>query len=209
VFVTLEGIDRAGKSTQAALLVEALGPDAVLVREPGGTEAGERMRQLLKDPSVELDPRAELLLFCAARAELVARVIRPKLEHGAEVVCDRFIDSTVAYQGVGRGLGAESVEQINAAAIAGCVPDLTVLLRIEPESALDRGQQRLAAGAADGDDRFEGEGIEFQRTIAAAYDEIARRNPDRVVVVDAGREVDQVHSDVIAAVESVRAHARG
>jgi dTMP kinase len=209
VFVTLEGIDRAGKSTQAALLVEALGPDAVLVREPGGTEAGERMRQLLKDPSVELDPRAELLLFCAARAELVARVIRPKLEHGAEVVCDRFIDSTVAYQGVGRGLGAESVEQINAAAIAGCVPDLTVLLRIEPESALDRGQQRLSAGAADGDDRFEGKGIEFQRTVAAAYDEIARRNPDRVVVLDAGREVDQVHGDVIAAVESVRAHARG
>jgi dTMP kinase len=208
VFVTLEGIDRAGKSTQAALLVEALGPAAVLVREPGGTEAGERMRQLLKDPSVELDPRAELLLFCAARAELVARVIRPKLDEGADVVCDRFIDSTVAYQGVGRGLGAESVEQINAMAIATCVPDLTVLLRIEPEAALDRGQQRLAAGASDGDDRFEGEGIEFQRTIAAAYDEIARRDPDRVVVVDAGRDVDVVHGEVIAAVESVKVHAR-
>jgi dTMP kinase len=204
VFVTLEGIDRAGKSTQAALLVEALGPTTVLVREPGGTDAGERMRQLLKDPSVELDPRAELLLFCAARAELVARVIRPALEDGADVVCDRFIDSTVAYQGVGRGLGAESVEQINAVAIASCVPDVTVLLRIEPEAALDRGQQRLAAGAPDGGDRFEGEGIGFQREIAAAYDEIARRNPDRVVVVDASRDVDQVHRDVMGALESAR-----
>ncbi len=207
MFVTLEGIDRAGKSTQAALLVEALGPAAILVREPGGTPAGERMRELLKDSTVELDPRAELLLFCAARAELVARVIRPALAEGADVVCDRFIDSTVAYQGVGRGLGAESVERINATAIAGCLPHVTVLLRIDPEAALVRGQQRLADGAADGGDRFEGEGIEFQRAIAAAYDEIAERNPDRFIVVDAGRDVDDVHRDVVEAVESVRARA--
>ncbi len=209
VFITLEGIDRAGKSTQAARLTDALGPEAVLVREPGGTEAGERMRALLKDPDVELDPRAELLLFCAARAELVARVIRPALDDGADVVCDRFIDSTVVYQGVGRGLGAESVERINALAVAEAVPDVTVLLRIEPEAALDRGQQRLAAGAEDGGDRFEAEGIDFQRKIAAAYDELARGNPERIAVVDASRDVDAVHADVLEAVESVRAHAHG
>jgi len=209
VFITLEGIDRAGKSTQAARLTDALGPEAVLVREPGGTEAGERMRSLLKDPDVELDPRAELLLFCAARAELVARVIRPALDDGADVVCDRFIDSTVVYQGIGRGLGAENVERLNALAVGETVPDVTVLLRIEPEAALDRGQQRLAAGAEDGSDRFEAEGIGFQRTIAAAYDELAKRNPERIAVVDAAGEVDEVHAEVLAAVESVRAHAHG
>ena len=101
MFITLEGIDRSGKTTQAALLHEALGPPALLLREPGGTEVGERIRGLLKDPALELDPRAELLLFCAARAELCARVIAGAIEQGRDVVCDRFVDSTVAYQGVG------------------------------------------------------------------------------------------------------------
>jgi dTMP kinase len=202
VFITLEGIDCAGKSTQATLLAEQLGSRVLLLREPGGTEAGERMRALLKDPGVELDPRAELLLFCAARAELVARVIRPALERGDEVICDRFIDSTVAYQGAGRGLGAESVEALNDLAVAGCMPDLTILLRIDPEVAAARGQQRLAGGKGGGGDRFEGEGIDYQRTVAAAYDEIARRHGDRVVVVDAGRAAEEVHADVVAAVKA-------
>jgi dTMP kinase len=203
VFVTLEGIDRAGKSTQAALLADALG-GALLVREPGGTPAGERMRELLKSAEVELDPRAELLLFCAARAELVARVIRPAMEDGRDVICDRFVDSTVAYQGRARGLGAGSVEALNAIAVSDCMPDLTVLLRIPPERAADRGQQRLAEGADDGADRFEGEGIELQRAVAEAYDEIAAREPDRVTVVDAEGTVSEVHSRVLAAVEGAR-----
>ena len=122
MFVTLEGIDRSGKTTQAALLTEALGPDTLLLREPGGTETGERIRALLKDPGTELDPRAELLLFCAARAELCARLVRPALESGRDVVCDRFVDSTVAYQGAARGIGAELVERLNEIAIAGCLP---------------------------------------------------------------------------------------
>ncbi len=203
MFVTLEGIDRAGKSTQAALLADAL-DRALLVREPGGTPAGERIRELLKSAQVELDSRAELLLFCAARAELVARVIRPALEDGRDVICDRFVDSTVAYQGIARGLGADSVDALNAVAVGDCMPDLTVLLRIPPERAADRGQQRLAAGGADGTDRFEGEGIELQRAVAEAYDEVAARDPDRVKVVDAEGTVGEVHAQVMATVEGAR-----
>lgn len=202
MFITLEGIDRSGKTTQAALLAEALGPETLLLREPGGTEAGERVRELLKDPAIELDPRAELLLFCAARAELCARVIRPAIESGRDVVCDRFVDSTVAYQGVARGLGADLVEPICEVAIAGCKPHVTVLLRLEPEAAESRGQQRLAAGQSDGDDRFELEGIELQRLVADAYEDLASRHPDRIVVVDAGGGVEAVHERVMEAVRA-------
>ena len=207
MFVTLEGIDRSGKTTQAALLAEALGTETLLLREPGGTEVAERIRELLKDPAVELDPRAELLLFCAARAELCARVVRPALERGRDVVCDRFIDSTVAYQGAARGLGVQTVEALNEVAIAGCAPHLTVLLRIDPERAEARGQQRLAAGQADGSDRFEGEGIQFQRAVAAAYDELAERHPDRIVPIDAEASVEQVHDRVMAVVAQAQARA--
>jgi dTMP kinase len=191
VFVTLEGIDRSGKTTQARLLADALGPETLLVREPGGTAGGERIRELLADPGLELDPMSELLLFAAARAELVRRAIRPAVEAGRDVVCDRFTDSTVAYQGAARGLGIEAVGEVCRLATGGLEPDVTVLLRIEPEPAAER-------EAAD--DRFEREGIGLQRAVADAYDEIARSDPDRVVVVDAGREIEAVHADVVAAV---------
>jgi dTMP kinase len=200
VFVTLEGIDRSGKTTQARLLAEELGPETLLLREPGGTEIGERVRELLKDPALALDARAELLLFCAARAELCANVIAPARIEGRDVVCDRFVDSTVAYQGAARGLGMEMVERVNQIAIGGCEPDLTVLLRIDPDDAEARGQQRLAAGGDDGTDRFESEGIELQRAVAAAYDELAERHPDRIVVVDGAGSEDEVHRRVVAAV---------
>ena len=205
MFVTLEGIDRSGKTTQAALLTEALGPETLLLREPGGTDAGERIRALLKDPATELDPRAELLLFCAARAEMCARLVRPALDQGSDVVCDRFVDSTVAYQGAARGLGTDLVERVNEIAIAGCLPDVTVLLRIDPEGAESRGQQRLARGGADGLDRFEGQGLEFQRLVAAAYDDLASRHPERIAVVDAEGGVAEVHARVMEAVGRVAA----
>jgi dTMP kinase len=201
VFITLEGIDRSGKTTQAALLAQALGPDTLLLREPGGTDVGERIRELLKDPASELDPRTELLLFGAARAELCARLVRPALDQGRDVVSDRFVDSTVAYQGAARGLGTDVVERLNEIAIAGCMPDVTVLLRIDPELAEARGQQRLAEGGADGTDRFEGEGIELQRLVAAAYDDLAARHGDRIAVVDAAGSPTEVHEEVMRIVE--------
>ena len=203
MFITLEGIDRSGKTTQAARLVAALGEsgrDVLALREPGGTAVGERVRELLMDPGLELDPRTELLLFCAARAELCAGVIEPALGSGRDVVCDRFVDSTIAYQGVGRGLGRASAEAACDAAIGGLVPDLTLLLRIDPAAALARGQQRLAAGVADGTDRFESEGASFQARIAAAYDEQASRHPERIVVIDAAGSPDEVHRRIVAAV---------
>jgi dTMP kinase len=194
VFVTLEGIDRSGKTTHAALLAERLG--ATLLREPGGTEAGERIRELLKDPALELDARSELLLFGAARAELVSQVIEPQLAAGRDLVCDRFVDSTVAYQGAGRGLGTEVVERVNSLAVGGCMPELTVLLRIDPELA--------AAREGDGSDRFEAEGIEFQRRVAAAYDELADRHPERIAVVDGSDAIDAIAAEIDALVEARR-----
>jgi dTMP kinase len=191
LFVSLEGIDGSGKSTQARLLAEALGPETLLIREPGGTEAAERIRELLADPTVDLDPFAELLLFSAARADLVSRVIRPALDAGKDVVADRFADSSVAYQGGARELGTSHVLSLTDTVIDGLWPDLTILLRVAPEVGLER---------ADGSDRFESEGVELQRAVAVAYEEIAQIASDRVVVVDGAGSVEQVHERVMHAV---------
>lgn len=187
-FISLEGVDGSGKSTQARLLAEAIGPQTLLIREPGGTEAAERIRELLADPGLPVDPFAELLLFAAARADLLARVVRPALEAGETVVADRFADSSVAYQGGARGLGTSHVLSLVDTAIDGLWPDLTILLRIDPEQGMKR---------ADGLDRFEVEGLELQRAVAEAYDEIAAIASDRVVVVDAGGTVEEVHARVM------------
>jgi dTMP kinase len=193
LFVSLEGVDGSGKSTQARLLVEALGEEAVAIREPGGTEAAERIRALLADPSVELEPLAELMLFLAARADLTERVIRPALEAGRHVVADRFSDSSVAYQGAARGLGVGEVIGLCDTATDGLWPDLTLLLRIDPETGL---------GRAESDDRFEQEGLGLQQAVATAYGEIAQIASDRVVVIDATGPVQEVHRRVMEAVES-------
>lgn len=191
MFISFEGIDGSGKSTQARLLVEALGGGTVAIREPGGTEAAERIRELLADPDVELEPLAELMLFLAARADLTERVIRPALEAGRHVVADRFSDSSVAYQGAARALGVGEVIGLCETATDGLWPDLTLLLRLDPETGL---------GRADGDDRFEQEGLGLQRAVAEAYEEIATIASDRVAVVDAAGSVEEVHERVMEAV---------
>ncbi|HEV7918932.1 MAG TPA: dTMP kinase [Solirubrobacterales bacterium] len=188
VFISFEGIDRSGKSTQAALLAEALGERAILVREPGGTVLSERVREILKDPSVPLAPRAEALLFAAARADLVANVVRPALADGKIVIADRFVDSSLAYQGVARGLGVGEIERINEWATDDLLPDRTFLIEIDP--------QRAAARGVEENDRFEDEGIEFQRKIAGAYEMLADRAPQRIVRVDGDRDVQEVSADV-------------
>ena len=200
LFVTLEGIDRSGKTTQARLLCDALGEAALAVREPGGTPVGERVRELLKDPAATIGPGAEALLFAAARAQLVAEVIRPALDAGRVVVSDRFLDSSLAYQGGARGLGVDDVLKINRFATGGLEPDLTFLLAIDPDRAAVRGGEL---------DRFEGEGRELQARVLEEYERLAAREPDRWRRVDADRPPEEVHADVLAAVEAARAAPAG
>jgi dTMP kinase len=199
LFVTFEGIDRSGKTTQASLLVSALGSSAIGVREPGGTPAAERVRDLLKDAAVPLGPEAEALLFAAARAEIVSQVIRPALAEGKVVVSDRFLDSSLAYQGGARGLGVEEVERINRFATGGLTPDLTFLLDLPPAAAASR------AGESD---RFEDEGTALQEAVLAAYEELAAADPGRWRRVDASRSPEEIHAEVLAEVEAVRSGAR-
>ncbi|HEV2772056.1 MAG TPA: dTMP kinase [Thermoleophilaceae bacterium] len=198
LFVTFEGIDRAGKTTQARLLAEALGDEAIAVREPGGTAVGERVRELVKDPEVEVGPQAEALLFAAARAELVARVIRPALEAGRVVASDRYLDSSLAYQGTARGLGVEEVAAVNRFATGGLEPDLTFLLAIDA----------VAAAARAGEpDRFESEGRALQDAVLAAYERLAEAEPERWRRIDADRPGEEVHADVLAKVQAARSGA--
>ena len=179
MFVTFEGVDGSGKSTQAELLRDALvaeGREVVLTREPGGTEIGERVRELVLN-GPDMTPWAEAALFAAARAELVATVIRPALDRGADVLADRYVDSSLAYQGIARGVGVEHVLELNLHVVQGLMPDLTFLLLLEPGEAARR------AGETD---RLEREGADFRSRVDAAYRELAERYPSRIVVVDAG-----------------------
>ena len=195
LFVTFEGIDRSGKTTQAGMLVDKLGDEALGVREPGGTPAGEKVRELLKDPSVSLSPEAEALLFAAARSELVAEVILPALSEGKVVVSDRFLDSSLAYQGGARGLGIEDVERVNHFATRGLKPDLTFLLDLSPEDAAAR------VGESD---RFEEEGAALQEAVGASYERLIRADPDRWRRIDARQPAEDVHAQVIASVKAAR-----
>jgi dTMP kinase len=193
--IAFEGVEGAGKSTQLELLRGELvgrGREVVVTREPGGTPAGERVRALVLDPKVELSPRAEALLFAAARAELVERVIRPALERGAVVLCDRYLDSSLAYQGGARGLGRGPVEEVNRFATGGLLPDLVVLLDLDPADGLRR--------RPDDRDRIEAQDLAFHRRVRDAFRGLAAADPDRFAVVDGAAPVAEVAARVNAAV---------
>ena len=192
MLITLEGIDGAGKTTVAAALAAALG--AALLREPGGVALSERIRALVKDPALRVDPRAEALLYAAARAQLVAEQLRPRLAAGETVVLDRFVDSSLAYQGAGRDLGVEEIRRLNDFGTGGLVPDRTLLLRIEPEEALARAADRGEAA-----DRLEREALGFFAAVAAGYDALAAAEPERFAVIDAAQPRERVLADCLAA----------
>ena len=190
MLITVEGLDGAGKTTLITGLKDHL--DATVLREPGGVELSERIRTLVQDPTLHVDPRAEALLYAAARAQLVAEKLEPLLEADTTVILDRFIDSSLAYQGGGRGLGVAEIRALNAFGTAGLVPDKTLLLRIAPEDGLARIAGREA-------DRLEQAGGEFFARVAMTYDELAAAEPDRFVVLDAAQPPETVLAHAIEA----------
>jgi dTMP kinase len=189
MFVTFEGVDGSGKTTQAELLrarLESDGEDVVATREPGGTELGERVRDLVLHGD-HMTPWAEALLYAAARAQHVHEVIRPALDRGASVICDRYVDSSAAYQGVARALGLERVLDLNLTAVGGLLPDRTFLLQVDPAEATARLRDH---------DRLEREGEVFLALAAAGYRELAERFPERIVVLDGTRPPEELAEEV-------------
>ena len=196
-FIAFEGVEGSGKGTQVRLAEEfmrAEGYDVLVTREPGGTAVGERVRELLLDPKTgKLDARTEALLFAASRAQTVHSVIRPALADGKVVICDRYVDSSLAYQGWGRGLGEQDILTLNVWGTQGLFPDLVILLHLEPERGLLR--------STDPPDRMELEGQDFHAKVADAYLKIAEEHPERFVVVNADRTPDEIAQDVRVALD--------
>lgn len=206
LFITFEGIEGCGKSTQSKLLKEYLekkGRKVTALREPGGTRLGEKVRAILLNCDEEpIDPWAELFLYEACRAQLISRVIRPALE-SSTIICDRFIDSTVAYQGYGRGLGVEAIKDLNDRATGGLKPDITILLDCDPEAGLKRAWERIGATTGAKEDRFEKEGLEFHGKIRQGYLELAKADK-RIRVVDGGREILSIHKEICDIIEKAK-----
>jgi dTMP kinase len=201
VFITLEGIEGSGKTTQAAILAEALRSRSyavVLTREPGGTRAGELIRAIFLDSSVSLAVPAELLLVLADRAQHVRETLRQELAGGRVVISDRYSDSTIAYQGYGRGFDLKLLNELNCLASDGINPDLTIVLDCEPETGLARTRTRALSNARH-PDRFEGEQVEFHRRVRDGFRAIARDDPSRVIVLDATRDMRDVSADILHA----------
>ncbi len=205
VFVTFEGIEGSGKSTQIALLANFLmsqGKPVTLTREPGGTGIGDQIRKILLDPSnTALTPRAELLLYAAARAQHIEELVRPDLEAGKIVLCDRFSDATLAYQGHGRGLDESIIRTLDPVATAGLRPDLTILLDIVAGVGLGRARGRNSSRGLETEARFENEELAFHERVREGYLVLARAEPGRFRVVDAARTRDEIQEDIRKSME--------
>jgi dTMP kinase len=197
-FITFEGIDQSGKSTQLELLAQKAlesGMDVLSVREPGGTVLGERIRELLlSHENTTMDPWTEALLYAAARVQLVKEVIKPALMQGKVVLCDRFIDSSLVYQGIARELGIDRILDLNLGATGGLMPDLTFVFHLDVASSRER-----LAGRETAEDRIEGEPLEFHQKVENGYRQLEELYPGRIVGIDGGKSVDEVHADVLAA----------
>ena len=194
-FISFEGGDGAGKTTQITLLaqhIESTGADVVVTREPGGTKLGQEIRQALLHGE-DMSPRTEALLYSADRAHHAATVIRPALERGATVITDRFADSSVAYQGAARELGTDEIRDLNTWAVDGLTPELTILLDLDPEI----GSERVGAEK----DRLELEGAAFHRRVRETFLDMARAEPDRFIVIDANKPVEEIAADIRAGYE--------
>lgn len=202
LFITFEGIEGCGKTTQIKLLYEhlkRLGRDCVLTREPGGTAIGDKIRAILLDARHEgMTPIAELLLYAAARNQHIAQVIGPAVKDGKIVLCDRYADATTAYQGAAREIDGKTIEEVHKIATGGMMPDLTILFDLPAEEGLKRARGRnLADASLQSEDRFEREDIEFHRRVRDGYFAIARREPKRVVVVNAMDGIETIHNEIL------------
>jgi dTMP kinase len=197
MFITFEGIEGSGKSTQLRRLAERI-PGVVVTKEPGGTPLADRIRAILLDSTARIDPVAELLLFAASRRQNVVEVIRPALERGATVLCDRFTDATLAYQGFGRGLTLDQLRTLNSWATDSLIPDVTFLFDLPEEEGLARARSRNA-GAVHDEGRFEAEDLRFHRRVREGYRTLALAEPERFSIVDAVGDADDVFRRVQSA----------
>lgn len=200
IFITFEGCEGAGKSLQSKLLYEYLlscNKDVLLIREPGGTAISEKIREIILDPAAkEMHPFTEVLLYAASRAQLVNEVIAPALSEGKIVLCDRYVDSSIAYQGYGRGLGYAAVNAVNSYATAGVVPHITFYISLEPEKGLLRNKKEGKT------DRLEKEKLEFHKLVFHGYGEIADKYKNRYMIVDGELKIDEIHNIIVEKVNS-------
>lgn len=199
IFITMEGPDGSGKTTQIELLkkyLESKGYDIIITREPGGTAIGEAIRKIILNPEYsEMSHMTELLLYASARAQLVNQVIKPALEQGKAVICDRFVESSAVYQGIGRGLGVETVYEVNSYALGNVKPELTIFMDLEAEEGIKRKKNQAEL------DRMEMEDLSFHKRVVEGYRQLAGLYPERIVSINATLPIDEIHSMIIQEVE--------
>ena len=207
IFISIEGPDGSGKSTQIENIKKFFAEhcmETIYTREPGGTAIGERIREILLDKNCsEMDYMTEAMLYAASRAQHVAQVIKPALAEGKVIVCDRFVDSSIAYQGYGRKLG-DSVRVINEYAVGGCMPDVTFLLKVDPETGKDRVQNRATCGQAE--DRLDAEKVAFHEEVYKGYLALEETYSDRIVGIDASRGIEEIKEDICRKLEDLLNH---